>query len=125
MKNWKMAILAGVFCLSMAAGVSAAQNAKPCAEDVAKLCKGVQPGQGRLAQCLKEHSNELSPACKENIKIVKEKIQDFVQACKTDKERLCKDIKPGAGRIIQCLKQHEGELSPACKEKMEQPKGRQ
>ena len=124
MKNWKMAMLAGISCLSLAAGVSAEQNAKPCAGDVARLCKGVQPGQGRLAQCLKEHSNELSPACRENIKIMKEKVQDFVQACKADEERLCKGTKPGGGRIIQCLKQHEGELSPACKEKMEQPKGR-
>lgn len=125
MKNWKMAMLAGVFCLSMVSGVSAESNAKPCAEDVANFCKGVQPGQGRLAQCLKEHSNELSPACKENIQIKKEKFQDFVQACKADEEKLCNDVKPGAGRIIRCLKQHESELSPECKKKMEQPGGRQ
>ena len=52
------AVLAGIFCLSMAAGVSAEQNARPCVEDAAKLCKGVQQGEGRVARCLKEHSSE-------------------------------------------------------------------
>jgi cysteine rich repeat protein len=119
-----MAVLAGVACLSMAAGVSAEPTARPCAEDAARLCQGVQHGQGRIAQCLKEHTNELSPACRKNMEEMKKKIHDFVQACKEDKKKLCNDVKPGGGRILQCLKQHEGELSPACKEKMEQPKGR-
>jgi hypothetical protein len=39
-------------------------------------------------------------------------------ACKADAEKLCKGIVPGAGRIVACLKSHENELSPACKEKL-------
>ncbi|MGA7742147.1 MAG: cysteine rich repeat-containing protein [Polyangia bacterium] len=39
-------------------------------------------------------------------------------ACRPDVERLCKDIPPGGGRIIACLKSHESNLSPACKEKL-------
>jgi hypothetical protein len=119
------AVLAGMFCLSMATGICAAQDEKPCAADAAKLCKGIQQGEGRVAQCLKEHANELSPACKKNIGETKEKVQDFKEACKDDSAKLCKGTKPGGGRILQCLKQHEGELSPACKEKMNQPRGRQ
>jgi Skp family chaperone for outer membrane proteins len=119
------AVFAGVFCLAMATGASAEQNAKPCAEDAARLCNGVQQGEGRVAKCLKEHSNELSPACKDNIREMKEEIQNFKEACKDDAKKLCKDERPGGGRILQCLKQHEGELSPACKEVMEQPRGRQ
>ena len=37
------------------------------------------------------------------------------EACKADVERFCKDVKPGGGAIIRCLKQHESELSPQCK----------
>ncbi len=118
------AVLAGVFCLTVATSVSAEQNTRPCAEDAAKLCKGVQQGEGRVARCLKEHANELSPACKKNIAEMKEKVQEFAQACKDDSAKLCKGTKPGGGRTLQCLKQHEGELSPACKEKMNQLGGR-
>lgn len=120
-----LAVLAGVFCLTVATGVKAEPAARPCAEDAARLCKGVQQGQGRVARCLKEHANELSPACKENIGKAKEKVRDFKQACRDDSAKLCKGTKPGGGRILQCLKQHESELSPACKEKMGQPRGRQ
>jgi hypothetical protein len=44
-----------------------AQAGGPCAEDIAKFCKDVQAGGGRIAQCLKEHQNELSPECKERL----------------------------------------------------------
>jgi hypothetical protein len=30
-------------------------------------------------------------------------------------ERLCKDIQPGEGRIAQCMKKNEAQLSPECK----------
>jgi hypothetical protein len=45
-------------------------------------------------------------------------------ACKADAERLCKDIVPGGGRIIGCLKSHEADLSPACRERMAAGKAR-
>jgi hypothetical protein len=36
-------------------------------------------------------------------------------ACREDMERLCSDVKPGGGAKIRCLKDHEGELSDACR----------
>lgn len=38
--------------------------------------------------------------------------------CKADAQKLCKDTKPGGGRVMACLKEHESELSPACKEQL-------
>jgi hypothetical protein len=46
------------------------------------------------------------------------------EACKGDVERFCKDVKPGGGRIMECLKQHEAELSPQCKAVGEQMKAK-
>jgi len=37
-------------------------------------------------------------------------------ACKDDVEKHCKDVKPGGGRILRCLKEHEADLSAGCKE---------
>lgn len=36
-------------------------------------------------------------------------------ACKADHEKFCKDVKAGEGRIAQCIKSHEAELSATCK----------
>jgi hypothetical protein len=34
--------------------------------------------------------------------------------CQKDTERLCKDVTPGEGRILNCLKANEDKLSPEC-----------
>ena len=39
--------------------------------------------------------------------------------CAEDLVRFCKDVRPGGGRIVTCLKSHEGELTPACKDKLQ------
>ena len=36
---------------------------KDCADDVKKLCAGVQHGGGRIVNCLKEKQAQASPAC--------------------------------------------------------------
>lgn len=37
--------------------------------------------------------------------------------CKADAEKFCKDVKPGGGRIMACLKEHAAELSAECRAK--------
>lgn len=41
--------------------------ARACRADVARFCKGVQPGQGRVLACLREHREELSEACRTQV----------------------------------------------------------
>ena len=102
-----------------AAPANAAQAQGPCANDLQKFCRDVQPGGGRIAKCLKEHQNDLSPACKQQIAELKKQVHEFQEACEDDAMKLCAGVKPGGGRIFRCLKEHESELSPECKEKME------
>jgi cysteine rich repeat protein len=119
-RSFIIAAVAGML-LGAAADVSA-QGRGPCAEDAAKFCKDVQPGKGRMAQCLKEHENELSPSCKEHIAQMKQRGRGIHEACQDDALRLCKDVEPGRGGIYRCLKEHESELSSACREQL--PEGR-
>jgi hypothetical protein len=37
--------------------------------------------------------------------------------CATDAAKFCKDVKPGEGRVAACLKEHEQELSQACRDR--------
>jgi len=39
--------------------------------------------------------------------------------CKADVQKFCSEVKPGGGRIIECLKEHENDLSPQCKAALE------
>ena len=40
------------------------------------------------------------------------------RACQADAIKLCRSVKPGGGRMVACLQQHEAELAPACKTRL-------
>jgi hypothetical protein len=42
----------------------------------------------------------------------------IAQACRADHAKHCASVRPGGGRIADCLKQHEAELSPSCQSAM-------
>lgn len=105
-------------------GLSAAQAAEDvradaCRAEVQKYCKDVKPGGGRMLQCLKAHDGDLSPSCRERMAEGRKRMESFAQACKADVEKLCKGVEPGEGRIMQCMREHKAELSPACSEKLD------
>jgi hypothetical protein len=41
-------------------------------------------------------------------------------ACKEDLDKLCKDVTPGEGRMLECLKSHQAEVSPKCSSHLKQ-----
>jgi Cysteine rich repeat len=117
-------LLAG-FCVSFCLRTDVlAKDMGPCAGDVEKFCKGVEMGGGRVAKCLKEHESELSAACKERTLAIRERTKEIHQACEDDVTKFCKDVQPGRFQIKKCLKEHESDLSPDCREKMSQGRKR-
>jgi len=108
------------------------EQMKACEASAVKFCKDIEPGEGRIIQCLKKHNAELPAKCKAVVKTMRlpQKGQGGsgeeqgqgpgkdIAACKANIEAFCKDIEPGGGRIIQCLKTHESELSAECKKTM-------
>ena len=96
----------------------------PCAADAKKFCKDAKPGGGRIMQCMKQHEAELSQACKDHQQMMKAEMEKIHQACHGDVEKLCKDVKPGGGRIAHCLKEHEQQVSPECKNTMQEAKSK-
>jgi hypothetical protein len=113
----KTALALSFLALAFAAPARAETGA--CRADLERLCKGVEPGEGRIVKCMKEHEAELSAECKASAGKMKEKAHEkkdeLEEACKADKERFCKDVEPGEGRIMACMREHEAELSEKCK----------
>jgi hypothetical protein len=118
MRKWLFVLAASVFCMTLWSGADVyAQRGGACAEDISKFCKDVKPGGGRIAKCLKDHENELSGTCKDEIAQVEKRFKETAEACHDDVLRFCKDVEPGGGRIANYLREHQSELSQECRKK--------
>ena len=110
-KNVLVALVFALFTTGIAVG---AEGRGPCAADAKKFCYNVQPGDGRIYNCMMSHQAELAPACRDAMKALNEKFDRFAKACKSDAEKYCKGIPAGDGRILSCLKGRESDLDKAC-----------
>lgn len=46
------------------------------------------------------------------------------RVCAEDVKKFCSDVKPGGGRMYQCMTKHNAELSPPCRDGIAQAKAR-
>jgi len=106
--GFTMAVVAGRFATPAHAAGGA------CTDDAQRLCQGVEPGQGRIAQCLKAHEAELSAGCKQEAVSRKAAMQNFQQSCRPDLQQFCADVQSGHGSKVKCLKDNLSRLSPPC-----------
>lgn len=114
----KIVSLAFMLAILSFSGVFADGKNKPCKEDREKFCKDVKQGGGRIIKCLKDNEANLSESCKAHLAKMKQTFDEARNACKEDRDKFCKDVKPGQGRILKCLKENETSLSDSCKEFM-------
>jgi Cysteine rich repeat len=83
-----------------------------CGDDISRVCAGIQPGEGRITACVREHFIKLSAPCR-NALISGATI---TKACKADYQLKCVGIEPGSGRSQACMKDHFAELDELCQE---------
>lgn len=84
-----------------------------CRNDAEKLCREASE-KGGVAKCLKDNESKVAPECKSAMNEARERMEKN-HPCAQDAQKFCKDVQPGEGRIMNCLKSHQGELSSACK----------
>lgn len=105
--------LAAALLVLLATRSGAAQQGLPrqaCGADISQVCAAVQPGGGRISECVREHFTEFSAACR-NALISGATI---TKACTADYHQRCAGIEPGGGRSQACMKDHFAELDELC-----------
>jgi hypothetical protein len=45
-----------------------------CKADAGRICPGVEPGGGKLIECLKSHENDVTIGCAKELKAIKSKM---------------------------------------------------
>jgi hypothetical protein len=112
-----LAVLIGLVGLTTAAEAATISYADAvttlatnCGADIKKLCKGLNLGNGAIANCLAQNAAQVSPTCNSTLAAVISSIQVRQQAqasvaklCRVDADRWCQGIVPGEAHILDCL----------------------
>ena len=98
-----------------------------CKADLHKYCKDVEPGDGRLLACLYAHSDKISARCEYAVYDAASQLERALTAltylaneCRDDLKANCADIKPGEGRLLNCLEKNDAKVSSRCKQALKE-----
>jgi hypothetical protein len=109
---WRLTIASLLLVAPVGAMAQGMAVRQACGPEMQQHCAGVEPGEGRLRDCVKDHFAAFSEKCKQALL----SSVAVVRACKPDVQRTCPDIQPGAGHIQACMKDHFAEYSDRCKQ---------
>jgi hypothetical protein len=94
-----------------------------CQKDIETYCKGVKPGEGRILACLYAYQDKLSNRCEYALYDAAAQLERAITAltylaneCKDDLKAYCSDVKPGEGRLINCIDKNMEKVSNRCKQ---------
>jgi cysteine rich repeat protein len=108
-------VIIGAALLLFGSTALAQSRARACVDDIKKLCASVQPGEGRVAGCVKEHLKDLSPPCQNLIA----QAAVAAKACAADLKQQCADARRRVAKIT-CVKSALANLSDDCKSAVSQ-----
>ena len=96
---------------------------KGCDKELKEYCRSVTPGEGRVLACLYAFNDKLSGTCEYALYDAAAQLERAVAAmsylaneCGGDLKEHCSGIKPGEGRLIQCLEKNDAKVSGRCKQ---------
>jgi len=97
-----------------------------CKKEMDTYCKNVKMGEGRMLACLYAHEDKLSGRCDYALYDAAAQLERAVAAltflaneCREDLKKFCSDIKPGEGRLLNCIDKNHKNLSGRCKQAIE------
>jgi len=112
-------VVSGAVALGLlGAGISGEVRGQevPCTAEIRTFCFDVQPGGGRILQCLKANEAKLSPACTGRVNDLQAAVSGPLGACRDDWAALCYHPRASTGRqeMIQCLQANQAKVSAGC-----------
>lgn len=124
----KLIVVLGTATLLLASAmpILAAENivatvARGCETEIKTFCKDVTPGEGRILACLYARNDKLSGSCEYALYDAAVQLERAVAAlsyvaneCADDLDKFCEAVEVGEGRLVNCLNQHEKEVSKRC-----------
>ena len=116
-------------CMVVLGGVAAAQQKGPiesvlegCGKEFESYCKNVTPGEGRILACLYAYGDKLSNRCEYALYDAATQLERAINAltylaneCRDDLKKYCSDIKPGEGRLLECIAKNKDGINDRCK----------
>lgn len=94
-----------------------------CEAEIEQICPEGMDGGG--FRCVERRMKDLPPSCqgmvRERFVKWKEDRNRTLVACRDDVRRLCATMRPGDGRVMQCLQDHAQDVSDGCYQTL--PKG--
>jgi hypothetical protein len=100
---------------------------KGCDKELKTYCKDVTPGEGRGLACLYAFSDKLTPKCEYALYDAAVQLERVVNAlaytvneCREDLTKFCSNIKPGEGRLLQCIEKNDAKVTTRCKQAMKE-----
>lgn len=126
-KSCFYAICAFVFGFAIAAPPTAeaggaATLANDCSKEIKTYCSNVTPGNSRVVACLIAHEDRIAPRCRltaylgsGNLNNRLRHLQAMAKTCSSDILQYCSGIRPGGGRIYDCIKKNRATLTDDCR----------
>lgn len=92
-----------------------------CQQELTTYCKDVTPGEGRIIACLYAFQDKLTPRCEyalyDSVSQLDRTLTNLsyvIGECRDDLKTLCSAVKPGEGRMLDCLDKNEAKVSNRC-----------
>lgn len=118
--------------VALASGAAYAQedpieNAlEACKPEIETFCSQVTPGEGRLLACFVAHEDKISGQCGWALYEAMDAFDAFANAiayvatsCFDDMTKHCAEVELGEGRVASCLLEHKEDVTPECKQAMD------
>ena len=97
--------------------------AEGCQKEIDTYCKDVKPGEGRILACLYSREDKLSGRCEYALYDAASQLERAITAityvaneCREDLKAYCSGVKPGEGRLIDCIDKNMEKVSDRCKQ---------